>query len=317
MNLLGKKPLLFAVVCTLLCTLPAWPQAASSLTGTVSDPTGAVVPGAKAILIHVDTGVTRETTTSSRGIYVFAQLASGIYRLTVTQAGFKTAVHDRVIVRVASAVPLDVSLELGAVTETVEVEAVTAAINTRDASMGTAFTGLQVEQIPMEGRNVVGLLSLQAGAVFIPGSAGLAEEDSRSGSIFGSRSDQTNVTLDGVDVNDPQFNYAYTSALRMTLDSLAEFRVTTTNYNADLGRSSAAQVSLVTKSGTNEVHGSAYWYHRNEATAANEWFLNKAGIPKRKLRKHMFGASLRGPIVKDRFFLFGNYRDGVVIGFVD
>jgi hypothetical protein len=310
MNLLGKKPLLFAVVCTLLFTLPAWPQAASSLTGTVTDPTGAVMPGAKAILIHVDTGVTRETTTSSRGIYVFAQLAPGIYRLTVTQAGFKTALHDRVIVRVASAMTLDVSLELGAVTETVEVEAATAAINTRDASMGTAFTGLQVEQIPMEGRNVVGLLSLQAGATFIPGSAGeRSGSDTRSGSIFGSRSDQTNVTLDGVDVNDPQFNYAYTSTLRMTLDSLAEFRVTTTNYNADLGRSSAAQVSLVTKSGTNELHGSAYWYHRNEATAANEWFLNKAGIPKRKLRKHIFGASLGGPIVKDRVFLFGNWED--------
>jgi hypothetical protein len=165
----------------------------------------------------------------------------------------------------------------------------------------------------MEGRNAAGLLSLQAGVVFIPGAfAGKARggspADSRTGSVLGSRSDQSNVTLDGVDVNDPGFNFAFTSVLRMTLASLQEFRATTTNYNADLGRSSAAQISLVTKRGTNEFHGSAYWYHRNEATAANEWFLNARDVEKGKLRKHISGASLGGPLVKDRFFLFGNWE---------
>lgn len=288
----------------------AWAQATSSLSGTVTDQTGAVIPGATVTLANMATGVVRETTTSSAGFYVFAQLAPATYRLEVIHEGFKTAVRPRVVVQVASAMTLDVELEIGAVAEVVEVEAAAAGINREDASVGIAFTGTQVAQLPMEGRNAVGLLSLQAGVTFVPGSAGdKSAFDSRSGSIMGSRSDQTNVTLDGVDVNDPQWNYAYDSVLRMTLDSLAEFRVTTTSYKADQGRSSAAQVTLVTKSGTNELHGSAYWYHRNEATAANEWFLNKAGVEKRKLRKHLYGASLGGPIVKDRFFIFGNWED--------
>ncbi|MBI4462648.1 MAG: carboxypeptidase regulatory-like domain-containing protein, partial [Acidobacteria bacterium] len=294
--------------------VPAWTQATGSLTGTVTDPTEAVVPGAKVTLTHSDTGVVREATTGSAGIYTFPQLPPGVYRLEVAKEGFRTAVRPRVVVQVASAITLNVEMEIGAVAETVEVEAGAAVLNTQDASIGTAFTGIQVQNLPMEARDPAGLLSLQAGVTFVPGAfagdaRGGSAFDSRSGSVFGSRSDQSNVTLDGIDVNDPQYNFAFNSALRMTLDSLAEFRVTTTSYNADLGRSSAAQVSLVTKSGTNTPHGSAYWYHRNEATAANEWFLNAAGVPKRKLRKHIFGASLGGPIVKDRFFLFGNWED--------
>jgi hypothetical protein len=211
---------------------------------------------------------------------------------------------------------LDVQMEIGAASEQVVVEATTAGVNTSDASIGNPLSGEQVSSLPSLDLNPAGLLSLQPGVAYIPvqsdtagGYGGVSDFDGRSGSVNGARSDQTNVTLDGVDVNDPQKGYAFTSVLRVTQASLAEFRTTTTNYTADAGsRSSAAQVQLVTKSGTNAVHGSAYYAHRNEAFNANDFFLNRAGIPEPKFRRHIYGAALGGPIWKNRIYLFGNYE---------
>jgi hypothetical protein len=141
------------------------------------------------------------------------------------------------------------------------------------------------------------------------GYGGPTETDGRSGAVNGARSDQTNVTLDGVDVNDPQKGYAFTSVLRTPQKALAEFRTTTTSYDADSGgRSSSAQVHLVTKSGTNAWHGSAYYSHRNEAFDANDFFLNRSDIKEPKFRHHLYGMSLGGPVIKDRVFLFGNFE---------
>ena len=156
--------------------------------------------------------------------------------------------------------------------ETVEVTSMVSPINTTDASLGNIISGKQVRTLPLEARNVVGLLSLQPGAVYLPQHR--LNIDPRSGSVSGSRADQSNVTLDGIDVNDPQFGTAYSSALRVTLDSLQEFRVTTSNYGADSGRSSGAQVSLVTKSGTNNFHGSGNWVQRDTRFSSNDYFLS-------------------------------------------
>src|SRR3990170_5446307 len=129
-----------------------------------------------------------------------------------------------------------------------------------------------IDRLPVEARNAVHLLSLQPGATFIP-TTNANTVDPRYGSVAGARADQQNVTLDGVDVNDPQLQAAYTSAVRMTQEALQEFRVSTSNYGAESGRSSGAQVSLVTKSGTNQYTGSAYWYLRRTDTSTNEYFL--------------------------------------------
>lgn len=289
-------------------TVVALAQATTSISGTVTDPTGAVVSGATVTLTQAATGITRTVTTNERGYYTFPQVPPGRYTLRVEQTGFKTIVRENLDLQVNLPTVLDVQFtEVGQVVETVEVVG-EALINKTDASMGNVIGEVQIRQLPLEARNVVNLLSLQPGAVFVP------TGDIRSGSINGSRSDQSNVTLDGVDVNDPQFGFAYTSVLRMTLDSVQEFRVTTTNYNASQGRSSAAQVSLVTKRGTNEVHGSAYWYHRNTATSANEYYNKLAqiesGRPNKppKLNWHIFGASAGAPIIKNRWFIFGNYE---------
>ena len=194
-------------------------------------------------------------------------------------------------------------------------------INTTDASMGNVISGQQVRSLPLEANNVVGLLSLQPGAVYIPNSAltdartgAVLNIDPRSGAVSGSRADQSNVTLDGIDVNDPQFGTAYSSAVRVTLDSLQEFRVSTSNYGADSGRSSGAQVSLVTRSGTNDYHGAGNWVQRDTRFSSNDYFLKlsqlQAGEPSRppKLDKRVYGGAFGGPIQKDRLFFFGNYE---------
>lgn len=295
-------------VAVLLSSGTAWAQqGTTSIFGEVTDPQGAAVVGAKVTLTSVATGAIRTTETDSVGRYQFLALFPGTYNLRVEMTGFRTAVREKIELFVNTTSKLNVGLEIGAITETVVVTEAAAALNTTDASLGNVLTPQQVQNIPLEARSVIALLSLQPGATFIPSG------DMRSGSISGSRSDQTNITLDGVDLNDPQNQTeAYQGALRVSAESLQEFRVSTSNYGADQGRSSAGQVGLITKSGTNEIHGSLYWYHRNTATSSNEYFhkLNQVagGQPNRalKLNKHVYGGAGGGPLVKDRLFIFAN-----------
>ncbi len=300
----------------MVVSLPAVAQQAG-LNGSVSDPTGAVVPGASLTLTDKGTGATRTTTTGPNGTYIFTQIDPGQYRLEISMPGFKTLVHDPIFLQVGFTSTLDAKLEIGAVTEQVVVEEGVVAFNATDASLGIPFTGIQVLQLPSANLDPAGLLSLQPGVTFFPsapdvvgGYSGSSDLDGRGGTVQGARSDQTNITLDGVDVNDPTNGFAFSSVLRSTQASLAEFRTTTSNNNADSGRSSAAQVQLVTKSGSNTLHGSAYYANRNERFSANDFFNNAATprVEKGKFRRHIYGASLGGPIVKDRLFIFGNFE---------
>ena len=287
-------------------------QGLTQLSGTVTDPTGAVVVGAKVEAINLDTGVSRETLTDSSGIYLFPQIVPGNYRLRVSAAGFAAATVDSIRLLVNTPTTVPVRLELGSVSETISVSAEATQINTVDATVGNAFGTKPILQLPFEARNVVGLLALQPGVTYagdnLPNSY-------RGGNVNGGKSDQANVTLDGVDVNDQQNRDPFTSVLRVTLDSVQEFRVVTTNANADMGRSSGAQIALVTKSGTNELHGALYHFLRNKATNANSFFNNSAvseqfpkGIPLQKLNRNIYGAAIGGPLIKNRLFLFGNYE---------
>jgi Carboxypeptidase regulatory-like domain len=294
----------------------SWSQAGTtSLRGTVSDSTGAAVSGAKVTLSDPAHGFSRTTSSSAAGEYEFLQLPPSTYILTVEMAGFRKYEHRNVQLLVDVPANLKVILDVGASTETVEVSAEGAVINTTDASIGNAFSELQVESLPLEGRNVPDLLSLQNGVAYTGNRSDINKNtDTRSGAVNGARSDQSNLTLDGVDVNDQVNGYAFTSVLPVTLDSVQEFRVTTTNYGADEGRSSGAQVSLVTKSGTNSFHGSLYEYMRNTYTSANDYFVklselsqNSPNIPP-KLIRNIPGGSVGGPIIKNRFYFFLNYE---------
>jgi hypothetical protein len=286
----------------------------TSLRGIVLDKSGAVVAGATVKLAEPSLGVQRATVSNSSGEYEFLSLQPGGYSLSVEAAGFRRQDQKNIQLLVNNPATVNVTLQVGSTTETVEVSAQSQTINTTDASIGVAFDENQVKQLPLESRNVPDLLSLQAGVVYTGNRSDIkTNTDTRSGSVNGARSDQSNVTLDGIPVN-PKGGYAFQSVLPVTLDSVEEFRVTTSNANSDEGGAGGAQVALVTKSGTNNFHGAAYEYNRNSHFSANDYFLKSSQIQSGEpntpqfLNRNIFGGAVGGPIKKDRLFLFLNYE---------
>ncbi len=312
MGKLGRGILSTAVL-TLVSIQSSSQTATTSLRGTISDPQGAVIQGAIATLSNPATAVSRSTKTDDHGFYEFLQIPPGTYTLTVAKSGFAIVKEDGLRLAVGVPATSNLSLRVQAETSTVEVTGTTAQVNTEDATLGNAFGATQIESLPFEGRDPTQILSLQPGVVFV-GSNVNQNYDSRGGSVNGARSDQTNLTVDGIDDNDQVKGYAFQGALRSTLDSLQEFRVTTSNANADEGRSSGAQVDLITKSGTNSFHGSVYEYNRSDIGEANDWFNKQSelnsGLPNRpgQLIRNTFGATFGGPIRKDRVFFFLAYE---------
>ena len=300
-----------------------WAQGTSSIQGVVTDPTKAVVADAKITMTEEGTGVARSTTTQATGQYQFSLVRPGTYTLVVEAAGFAVSRSEHIKLLVDTPVTLDLMLQVAQNAATVDVTADATQINTVDASIGNAFEERQVQSLPIQTRNAVQLLSLQPGVT-------------QDGEVMGARRDQNNITLDGVNVNDNQnalsglngnntgavttnpsgspttttasANSGFNSALPVPLDSVEEFRVTVAGDGAAAGHSSGGQVALVTRSGTNTLHGSAYEYNRNTDYTANNWFNNLAGLPRPQLVRNQFGATLGGPIKKDRIFYFFNYE---------
>jgi hypothetical protein len=310
--------LILAFVCLFASGVALAQTGTTSVRGTVLDKSGAAVSAAKVTLDNPSQSLHYETTSSSTGAYEFLGLPPGTYELAVEAAGFRKWQQKNLQLLVNNPATANATLDIGSTSETVEVSAQTVTLNTTDATLGTAFNENQVKQLPLESRNVPDLLSLQAGVVYTGNRSDIdSNTDTRSGSVNGARSDQSNISLDGIPVN-PKGGYAFQSVLPVTLDSVEEFRVTTTNYNADQGSSSGAQVALVTKSGTNDLHGSLYEYNRTSATSANDYFIKQSQLNEGdsnqplKLTRNIFGASVGGPIKKNRLFFFANfegYRD--------
>lgn len=315
---------IFAVLIVILslCAVSYAQSGNSTVRGTVRDQQNNVVAGASVSLTDASRNFSRSQTTTDDGTYVFSSVPPSTYTVQVEAAGFKKTSVSDVKATVDTSVNVDVALEIGAVTEVVNVTSGTdAPINTSDATIGNTFESRRIQELPLNARNIVGLLSLQPGVT-------------PQGEVTGSRRDQANITLDGIDVNEQQSGLdivsgdAFGSVLRVTPDSVQEFRVTTSVPNADQGRSSGGQVSLVTKSGSNDFHGSLFWYHRNTVTTANDYFNNAAGrfvatdpqviagtatvgeerVPRPKLLRNIFGGSIGGPIKKDRAFFFYSYE---------
>jgi len=278
----------------------------TGLSGTVLDPSGALVPGATISLTNPATNLTRTAQSGSGGSYSLDQILPGEYILTVSAPGFSNATR-KVHLLVATPLTVNIKLSMGD-TQVVSVDATSSLMSVQDASLGTPLSSQQVRALPYQANNVLSLLSLQAGVLSLdPGAQnGGLNTDQRTGAIDGARQDQSNVTLDGVDNNDQNNGYAFNGVLRSTRESVQEFRVTTQNANADAGRSSGAQVSLVTRSGSNAFHGSAYYLYRGPATASNSWFLKQSQLVKgapntsAKVLQDTYGASFGGPLVKNK-----------------
>lgn len=304
----------FWLLFVLGCSVLVWSQTGlTSLRGTVTDPSGASLPGAEVTLENSATGFRSTHSTDQTGGYDFPQIPPGKYTITAAKAGFgKQAKAAELLV--SQPATINFALSVQAMRETIEVSDIAQTVNTTDATIGNAVSNSTIEALPMEGRNVPDLLSLQPGVVYLNARQSSPDVDSRSGAVSGARSDQSNITLDGIDNNDQRQGYAFQGVLRSTLDSVEEFRVTTTNSNADSGRSSGGQVTMVTKSGTNKFHGSLYEYNRNNVGHANDWFNKaaelQAGLSNRpgQLIRNTFGGSVGGPIRKDRAFFFVNYE---------
>lgn len=305
-----RLTLLIALLAIVPMRLSLAQTAETSLRGTIHDPSGAVIPNAQVTITNPDTGFTATRTADAHGSYIFQAIPPGNYAVAAVAPGFSKNEY-KVELLVNQPSTLDVGLGVTRENQTVVVNANTITLNKTDATIGTPFNTAQIQQLPFEGNNILDLLSLQAGVLFLGDKTPTQQDtDSRSGAVNGARSDQTNITLDGLDNNTQTKGYAFTGVLRPTRDSLEEFRVVTTNANADSGRSAGAQVSLVTRSGTNRLHGSAYEYYRPTNTVANDWFNKQSeisnGLPNipGKYLRNTYGASLGGPIRKDKLFYF-------------
>jgi Carboxypeptidase regulatory-like domain len=264
----------------------------TTINGIVTDAQGNAIPGASVKLSNTETGFSRTITASNDGTFNFPLIQPATYRLEVEVSGFKKYVTE---VKALVDTPTNAAavLEAGNINEIVTVTSNSAEslLNTQDASVGNTIVEQQVTQLPTEARSVLSLLTLQPGVT-------------KDGYVAGVRSDQSNVTLDGVDINESQTNDISQPVLRLNSEAISEFRVTTTTANASQGRSSGAQISLITKGGTNEFRGSAFLTGRRTQWASNTFFNNLAGVEREKFDRDSFGGSIGGPIIKDRAFFF-------------
>ena len=299
--------------------IPAYSQSLTSISGAIVDPTGASVPGTTISLTNVDNNAKREGTTDSEGKYTFSALSPGTYRLLAKKQGFSDISVQQIRLLVNTPSTLNLSFEtVGAVAQTIEISAEGIQLNTVDATVGNSFGAKQITQLPFEGRRADRILSLQPGISYIGDSdsvnGGSNVATDRGGVVNGGKSDQSNLTLDGVDINNQQTREPFNGALRVTLDSVQEFRVTTSNANADSSRGSGAQITLITRSGTNQLHGAAYWFVRNKMFNSNTFFNNLTtnaqglGLPTPKLNRNTFGGRLGGPAIKNKLFYFANWE---------
>ncbi|MBI1787018.1 MAG: carboxypeptidase regulatory-like domain-containing protein, partial [Acidobacteria bacterium] len=281
-------------------------DASGRVIGTVTDPTGAVIPKAKITITNVATGVTRDTTSQADGTYQVLAVPIGLYRVSAEAQGFRRITTAPEKLEINQALRIDVRMEVGATTETVQVEANASSIETVTATLGASVTSTQIAAAPLNGRNVLDL------ALFVPGVIPSSRSSGAgSFSVSGSRQDSVTYLLDGGVNNNLLSNGVVYSP---NPDTVEEFKILVNNYTAEYGRTGGGIVSVVTKSGSNAFHGALYDYLRNEKMNANSFFNNANKLPKEVLKRNQFGATVGGPILlpkvngKDRFFFFLGYQ---------
>jgi len=304
--MMTKRALLLGAVLALLAMADtARAQTATGqITGTVKDSTGAVVPGAS-VTVHSDlTGLTRTGATNPSGDYSFPLLPTGVYSVSAELTGFSVAKQTGIRLNVDQVARIDLTLAVGAGTETVEVKAATTALDTETATVGQVITEKQITDLPLNGRNFLSLLFLGAGAVMTDGEQGTMRQGVGSAiSLMGARPTSNNFMIDGTSNTDTALG---TPAAILSVDAMEEFKEQTKTYSAEYGFS-ANQINLVSKSGTNQFHGSLFYFGRNEALDAKNFF-DPHDAPKPTLDQKQFGGTISGPIIKNKTFLLVNYE---------
>ena len=297
----------------------------ATISGLITDDTGAVVPSAEVKLQSVDRGSATSATTNNAGIYVFASVQPGQYQLTVHKPGFKQVDFLGLIVNVQDHIEQNFHLQVGSVAESVTVEASALQVNTTDATVSTVVDRQFAENLPMNGRSFQTLIQLTPGVVFTSNNGG---SDNGQFSVNGQRASSNYWTVDGVSANIGtsavfggngaagalgSFSALGGTNSLVSVDALQEFRIQTSTYAPEFGRTPGGQISIVTRSGANQFHGTAFDYLRNDVFDANNWFngvniLNATPLPKAKERQNDFGGTFSGPIYKDRTFFFFSYE---------
>ncbi len=295
---------LLAAMLVALSGARVFAQATSGVTGVVTDQSGGIVSGVTVTLTDPTTGFSATGKSNSAGVYQFFQVPpSAHYALSFTKDGFRTLTTNNVGLAVGTVETRDVKLEVGDTKTTVEVRSQgETSLDTTDASIGTVVDGDRVQDLPsLFVDNAAALLQLAPGVE-------ATGDDSQAGVVTGTRGDQANIMLDGLDVNDNRIGQAFVTVINTPLDSIQELRTIVGGDDASYGHSAGAQVGLVTKSGTNNFHGQAYDFNRVTALAANNFFNNLNGIPRPKLIRNQFGGDIGGPIIKNKLFFFFTYN---------
>ena len=311
-TVLSRAFLLLAFV-ALAGTTPAWAQASGSIAGSVTDESGAVLPGVMIEVTNVETSQVRTAVTREDGVYTVPLLRPGSYQVKGTLNGFKTFVRDGVTVTVESTARVDMKLAVGGLEESVTVSADAPLVETSNATLGIVIEEKKVAELPLNGRNFTQLGTLLPGVVAPPAALGGASGEATPGgfgavtsgfSVNGMRNQSNNCLLDGASNND-SFNTGF--VLRPPPDAIQEFKILTHSYSAEYGRSAGSVVNVVSKSGTNQFHGAAWEFNRDDSLQARNFFAPQDQA-KPKLKQNQFGLSFGGPAIRDRLFGFGYYE---------
>lgn len=278
-----------------------------SINGTITDPSGAVLPASSVSLVNVATGVVRKVQADAAGLYAFPALQPGVYDVTVEHDGFQTVKRTGITIQVQQAARVDFSLPIGQAAQTVSVNAEAMILSTEDATVGQVIDNKRIVELPLNGRSYLQLATLSSGATNTSPSsqASSFQGGARGGvslTINGQRNDFNHYTLDGIENTDPNFN---TYVLQPSIDALQEFKIQSATYPAEYGWA-VTQINVDTKSGTNQFHGSAFNFLRNSWFDAKNYFDTTGAIP--PFRRNQFGGTVGGPILKNRLFFFGNYE---------
>jgi hypothetical protein len=289
----------------------AWAGITGTISGVITDPSGAVVPGVTVVATNEETGVQTTVVSDASGFYSFAALAVGNYDVIVTEQGFREFRENTVKIDVNSAIRIDVKLEVGSVTNSITVKSDTLQVETESSQMGMVIDGAKIVEMPLVGRSYLELLALQPGVSPVTGYSstnGYSASPGVSGdlnpgteSINGGRPGTNGFMVNGADAQEGVQNVA---AIIPNLDSIAQFRIITNNFNAEYGNFSGGQINVVTKSGTNKIHGSAFEFLRNTDLDARDYFSPAPN----QLKQNVFGATFGAPIIKSKAFFFGDYQ---------